>query len=148
MQVTNKQYKNVIKVVLFLITFTGNGALTLMSQPVFKASINDIDPPTLKLHPPRHSFDVELTMDSTQARCMLHIENPTGKKLLVRIYSNFYGELFRCETQDIIFRNNLNLEGVEDGSYVIEVAAGKEKVKKRLSLTTVMEVSRKMVINK
>lgn len=99
----------------------------------------------LRLPEQEPSFTVNVTPDS-DAGFTLVLDNPTKKKIQVWIRHSVLGTI----SDTTIYKDKLtfhyNLDGVEDGKYIITVTSGKEKITKEIEMKTTTVVSRSVTV--
>ncbi|MDZ4794926.1 MAG: hypothetical protein SGI83_11660 [Bacteroidota bacterium] len=90
------------------------------------------------------SFDVSVLTSKIPAGFQLQVSNPLNKKLHLQISGRHQGVLIDTVINDENFARIYNMKEAEDGSYMISVRSGKEKVEKEVELTTIS--SRNLII--
>ncbi len=84
-----------------------------------------------------------VTPDNSNEKFILTVENPAGNKVRVRI-SKSATQLYTNLTEEPYYMKIFNMQQAEDGIYTITISDGKKRITKKLSLTSAIQMERKM----
>lgn len=122
--------------VMFFLLIAGAAA---GQTSAYTTTINNNKPPG------SGSFQLNVLADNTKPAFNIRIQNPEGKVLQLSIGHRVLGSLIDTVIRNKQFSERYNMEGVEDGRYIVTVKCGKEKITRELELNTV--ISRSMLVH-
>lgn len=82
--------------------------------------------------------------DTESSKLRICVYNPEEKKVTITISNNIDVD-YSVLTSEQYFDQLFNLNGINDGKYILLITAGKERIRKELEINTVSRNDRKLI---